>query len=51
MTRDAISRERLEEKLDNADTELDSAVEHGDREQELYWLGRKEELKELLEQL
>lgn len=50
MSSDTIDRETVEQRLRDADSELDSAVEHGKREQELYWLGRKEELKDLLEE-
>lgn len=34
--------------LEETDAELDDAVEVGDRTQEMYWLGRKRALQEVL---
>lgn len=43
-----VEIEKIKKLLIEAEKELDSAVEHGCREQEMYWLGRKEAYKELL---
>lgn len=43
-----IDRETIEAELEEADKELDSAVEHGRDMMAKYWLGRKKALQDLL---
>lgn len=46
---DTIPQAEVEEALEKADEELDSAALHGKRDQALFWAARKKAYKELLE--
>lgn len=48
-TNSVIDRSVIQEKLREADSELDGAALTGDDDQVMYWLGRKEALKDLLD--
>lgn len=48
-TNNGIDRRTVREMLDEADSELDTAVSQGYEKQAKYWLGRKEALQELLD--